>query len=56
MDYNTRFWSQIYLNQEKKPYINKAAELKVEYEKTLDEVKNADNKNEEVVILGGSKV
>ncbi|XWS63263.1 hypothetical protein CRYUN_Cryun06bG0080200 [Craigia yunnanensis] len=34
--------------EEKKPYIDKAAELKAEYEKDLEESKNADNDNKEV--------
>ncbi|XP_022762442.1 high mobility group B protein 7-like [Durio zibethinus] len=33
--------------EEKKPYIDKAAELKAEYEKALEEANNADNENEE---------
>ncbi|XVF44605.1 hypothetical protein PTKIN_Ptkin02bG0137700 [Pterospermum kingtungense] len=33
--------------EEKKPYIDKAAELKVEYEKALEDAKGADNENEE---------
>ena len=36
------------LNQEKKPYFDKAAELKAEYQTALEESKNADNENEEV--------
>ncbi|XVE66387.1 hypothetical protein DITRI_Ditri08aG0076400 [Diplodiscus trichospermus] len=33
--------------EEKKPYFDKAAELKSEYEKALEESKNADNENQE---------
>ncbi|XVF67052.1 hypothetical protein PTKIN_Ptkin10aG0090100 [Pterospermum kingtungense] len=33
--------------EEKKAYVDKAAELKAEYEKALEESKNADNENEE---------
>ncbi|XVE49689.1 hypothetical protein DITRI_Ditri01bG0101400 [Diplodiscus trichospermus] len=33
--------------EEKKPYVDKAAELKAEYEKALEEAKNADNENDE---------
>ncbi|XWS54355.1 hypothetical protein CRYUN_Cryun10bG0083000 [Craigia yunnanensis] len=39
--------------EEKKPYLDKAAELKAEYEKALEDSKNADNENEEEE--GGSK-
>ncbi|KAK8486471.1 hypothetical protein V6N13_077267 [Hibiscus sabdariffa] len=34
-------------DEEKKCYIDKAAELKAEYEKALEEAKNGDNQNEE---------
>ncbi|XVF01727.1 hypothetical protein REPUB_Repub04eG0113600 [Reevesia pubescens] len=33
--------------EEKKPYVDKAAELKAEYEKALEEANNADNENDE---------
>ncbi|EOX99031.1 hypothetical protein QUC31_014850 [Theobroma cacao] len=33
--------------EEKKPYVDKAAELKAEYEKALEEVNDADNENED---------
>lgn len=34
--------------EEKKPYLDKAAELKAEYEKALEDSKNTENENEEV--------
>lgn len=34
-------------DEEKKPYIDKAAELKVEYEKALEDAEDANNENEE---------
>ncbi|XVE92953.1 hypothetical protein REPUB_Repub01dG0148500 [Reevesia pubescens] len=33
--------------EEKKPYVDKAAELKAEYQKALEEANNGDNENEE---------